>query len=111
MSGSAVRASASQHSRPDFLLRTRRSVMEAANLMQTKRVRQRRHAGLALLAMAAVMVFFAPALWSAATDLSTGEHFLDMPVVVLTVSLLFFSTILAALLVAWKDRRRGAHEE
>ena len=100
-----------QHRKPDFLLRTRRSVMEAANLMQAKRTRQRRHIGLALLAMAAVLVFFAPALWSAATDLSTGEHFFDMPVVVLTVSLLFFSTILAALLMALRDRRRGMRNE
>lgn len=111
MNSNAFRAPARDHSRPDFLLRTRRSVMEAANLMQAKRTRQRRHAGLALLAMAAVLVLFAPALWSAATDLSTGEYFLDMPVVVLTVSLIFFSAILMALLIAWKDRRRGIGEE
>ncbi|HLJ77749.1 MAG TPA: hypothetical protein VKT75_10055 [Acidobacteriaceae bacterium] len=110
MNRHALRPSAREHSKPDFLLRTRRSVMEAANLMQANRTRQRRHAGLALLAMAAVLVFFAPALWSAATDLSTGEHFLDMPVVVLTLSLIFFSTTLAALLMAWKDRR-GMREE
>lgn len=110
MSSNAFRAE-HQHRKPDFLLRTRRSVMEAANLMQTNRTRQRRHIGLALLAMAAVLVFFAPALWSAATDLSTGEHFLDMPVVVLTVSLLFFSTILAALLMALRDRRRVMRNE
>lgn len=110
MNSDALRASARQHSKPDFLLRTRRSVMEAAHLLQAKRARQRRHAGLALLAMAAVLVFFAPALWSAATDLSTGEHFLDMPVVVLAMSLIFFSTTLAALLMAWKNRR-GVREE
>jgi hypothetical protein len=61
--------------------------------------------------MAAVLVFFAPALWSAAMDLSTGEHFLDMPVVVLTLSLLFFSTILASLLMALRDRRRDMRKE
>lgn len=110
MSSNALRAPRQQR-KPDFLLRTRRSVMEAASLMQKNRTRQRRHIGLALLAMAAVLVFFAPALWSAATDLSTGEHFLDMPVVVLTVSLLFFSTILGALLMALKDRRRGMRNE
>ena len=109
MNSNALRAP-QEHSKPDFVLRTRRSVMEAANLMHAKRARQRRHVGLALLAMAAVLVFFAPPLWSAATDLSAGEHFLDMPVVVLTLSLIFFSTILAALLIAWKDRRRGMHE-
>lgn len=111
MSSGAVRASAREHSKPDFLLRTRRSVMEAANRMQTKRAHQRRHAGLVLLAWAAVLVFFAPALWSAATDLSMGEHFLDMPVVVLTLSLIFLSAILMALVIAWKDRRRGMREE
>lgn len=91
--------------RPDYVLRTRRSVMEAAYLLQAKRARQRRHVGLALLAIAALLIFFAPALWTAASDLATGEHFLDLPVVVLTVSLLFLSTTLAALLMAWKDRR------
>jgi cytochrome bd-type quinol oxidase subunit 2 len=111
MSSNALRAAAREHSKPDFLLRTRRSVMETANLMRTKRARQRRHAGLALLAMAAVLVFFAPALWSTAMDLSTGEHFLDMPVVVLILSLIFLSTILAALLMSWKDRRRRMREE
>jgi membrane protein implicated in regulation of membrane protease activity len=85
--------------------------MEAAYLMQTRRARQRRHVGLALLAIAGLVVFFSPALWSAATDLATGEHFLDLPVVVLTVSLLFLSTMLAALLMAWKDRRRRSHNE
>lgn len=100
-----------EYGRPDYLLRTRRSVMEAAHLIQTNRARQRRHAGLALLAIAAVLVFFAPALWSAANDLATGEHFLDLPMVVLTVSLLFLSTMLAALLMAWKDRRRGSANE
>lgn len=111
MTSDAFRAAAREHSKPDFLMRTRRSVMEAANLIQAKRARQRRHAGLALLAMAAVLVLFAPALWSAASDLSSGEHFFDMPVVVLSLSLIFFSTILAALLIASKDRRRGVREE
>ena len=92
--------------RPDYLLRTRRTVMEAAHRMQTQRARQRRHAGFALLAIAALVVFFAPAIWSAATDLATGEYFTDLPVVVITVSLLFLSTMLGALLMAGRERRR-----
>lgn len=99
-----------QHGKPDFLLRTRRSVLEAAHLMRARRARQRRHVGFALLAIAAVLVFFAPALWSTINDLTTGEHFSDLPVVVLTLGLIFFSTMLAALLMAWKDRRRSTHQ-
>lgn len=111
MSRLAAQDFARDYGRPDYLLRTRRSVMEAAHLMRMKRTRQRRHAGLALLALAALLVFFAPALWSVASDLATGEHFLDLPMVVLTVSLLFLSTMLAALLMAWKDRRGGSANE
>ena len=102
---------AREFGRPDYLLRTRRSVMEAAHLLRTKRARQRRHAGFALLAIAALVVFFAPAIWSAATDLATGENFTDLPVVVVTVALLFLSTMLAALLMAGRDRRRRSANE
>jgi hypothetical protein len=85
--------------------------MEAAHLLRTKRARQRRHAGLALLAIAALVVFLAPTIWSAAIDLATGEYFTDLPVVVVTVSLLFLSTMLAALLIAGRDRRRRSANE
>lgn len=97
--------------RPDLLLRTRRSVMEAALEMQAKRARQRRHAGIALLAMGSLLVLFTPALWNVANDLSNGEHFFDMPVMVLTLSLVLLSAMFAVLLVGWRSRERGLRDE
>lgn len=107
MTGSAQRA----YGKPDVLLRTRRSVMEAAHLIQAQRTRRRRHAGIALLALAALLVLFTPALWSVATDLTSGEHFFDMPVMVLLLSLVLLSAMFAILMMTWRDRKRGAHDE
>jgi cytochrome bd-type quinol oxidase subunit 2 len=92
------------HPIPEIVLRTRRSVMEAAYEMRAQRLRKRRHLGIALLAMGALVVLFAPALWSAVNDLTTGEHFFDLPVVMLTLFLVFLSAVFAVLLVTWKDR-------
>lgn len=92
------------HPIPELVLRTRRSVMEAAYELQAQRVRRRRHVGIALLALGSLVVLFAPALWAAANDLTTGEHFFDLPVMVLTLFLVFLSAIFAILLVNLKDR-------
>jgi cytochrome bd-type quinol oxidase subunit 2 len=99
--GSRARAG---HPIPEIVLRTRRSVMEAAYELQAQRARKRRHVGIALLAMGTLVVLFAPALWSAVNDLTLGEHFLDLPVMVLTLFLVFMSAIFAILLVTWRDR-------
>ncbi len=92
------------HPIPEFVLRTRRSVMEAANEMQEQRARKRRHAGIALLAMGALVLLFAPALWIGVNDLSTGEHFLDLPVMMLTLFIVLLAAMFAILLVTWRDR-------
>jgi hypothetical protein len=92
------------HPIPEVVLRTRRSVMEAANELQAQRTRKRRHVGIALLAMGALVFFFAPALWSAVSDLNSGEHFLDLPVLVLTLFVVFLSAVFAILLVTLRDR-------
>jgi cytochrome bd-type quinol oxidase subunit 2 len=97
------------HPIPEVVLRTRRSVMEAANELQAQRTRKRRHVGIALLAMGALVFFFAPALWSAVSDLNNGEHFFDMPVMVLTLFVVLLSAVFAILLVTWRDRT--AHDE
>lgn len=91
------------HPVPEFVLRTRRSVMEAAIELQTQRTRKRRHAGIALLAMGALVFLFAPALWSAVSDLATGEHFFDLPIIVLTLFLVFLSAAFAILLLTLRD--------
>jgi len=92
------------HPIPEIVLRTRRSVMEAANELQVQRARKRRHVGIALLAMGALIFFFAPVLWNAVSDLSNGEHFLDLPVLVLTLFVVFLSAVFAILLVTLRDR-------
>jgi SNF family Na+-dependent transporter len=113
MSGDALHrmGSPGSHPKPDVLLRTRRSVMEAARLMQEKRELKRRHAGIALLAIGTLMVLFTPALWNAANDLTTGEHFFDMPMMVVTLSLVLLSAIFAILLMTWRGKRRRAGDE
>jgi cytochrome bd-type quinol oxidase subunit 2 len=103
-----LRRNAAGHPIPEIVLRTRRSVMEAAIELQAQRTRKRRHAGIALLAMGALIFLVAPALWSAVTDLSTGEHFLDLPVIMLTLFLVFVSAGFAILLVTWRDRSSRA---
>jgi cytochrome bd-type quinol oxidase subunit 2 len=111
MSGALFQASTRERMKPDVLLRTRRSVMEAAHLMQAKRVRQRRHAGVALLAIVGLLVVFAPVLWGAANDLTSGEHFFDMPVMMLALSLVFLSAMFAAVLMQGKSGRRSMDNE
>ncbi|HEY1498435.1 MAG TPA: hypothetical protein VGF88_02540 [Acidobacteriaceae bacterium] len=92
------------HPIPEVVLRTRRSVMEAANNLEEQRTRKRRHAGVALLAMGTLVVLLAPALWSAVSDLITGEHFFDLPVTILTLFLVLLSATFAILLISWRDR-------
>jgi cytochrome bd-type quinol oxidase subunit 2 len=93
-----------RHPIPEVVLRTRRSVMEAANELQTQKTRKRRHAGIALLAMGVLVLMAAPALWSAANDLTTGEHFFDLPVMVLTLFLVMLSAAFAVLLLTLRER-------
>ena len=96
------------HPIPEFVLRTRRSVMEAAIELQARRTRKRRHAGIALLAMGVLVLLAAPLLWSTVNELSTGEHFFERPVLVLTLFLVFLAAVFAILLVTWRDRAARA---
>lgn len=105
MSSESVHATKSHAAIPDVLLRTRRSVMEAAYEMQRQRTRRRRQIGIALLAFAGLVVLASPALWSAANELTSGEPFFDMPVMLLTLTVVLLSAIFAVLLVSWRGRR------
>lgn len=113
MSGNAFRPvrRMSGHPIPEVVLRTRRSVMAAAYEMQSRRARQRKHAGITLAVMAGLLVLIAPALWSTVNDLTMGEHFLDMPVVVLTISLIMLSTMFAILLMTLRGGKTGERDE
>jgi hypothetical protein len=46
-----------------------------------------------------------------ANDRTTGEHFFDMPVMVLTLSLVLLSAMFAILLMTWRGGRSGARDE
>jgi cytochrome bd-type quinol oxidase subunit 2 len=98
------------HPIPEVVLRTRRSVMEAAIELQAQRTRKRRHVGIALLAMGVLVLLVAPLLWSTVNELSTGEHFFELPVLVLTLFLVFLAAFFAILLVTWRDRAARAEQ-
>lgn len=111
MSGDFARRRVSGHPMPEVVLRTRRSVMEAAQLMHDRRRQRRRQAGYILLAVAMLVLLAAPALWSAFSDLAAGEEITDMPLMLLTLSLVLLSAMFAVLLVSWRSRHRGANED
>lgn len=99
------------HPMPEVVLRTRRSVMEAAQQMQVQRQQRRRHVGYILLAAGVLIVLAAPALWSAFTDLAAGEELTGMPVMLLMLSLVLLSAMFAVLLVSWRSSRNSMHED
>jgi hypothetical protein len=111
MSGEVFQTGARDCAKPDVLLRARRSVMDAAFRMQEKRARQRKHAGIALLVVLVLMVLFAPGLWFAASDLTSGEPVLGMPVVLLTLSLVLLSALLGVAMMSLKRGRSGIRDE
>jgi hypothetical protein len=91
--------------------RTRRSVMAAAYQMRVAENRRRRHAGIALLAFVALIVFLTPAIWSVADDLFNGEHFQDMPAMTMSLIATLFSALFAAVIVHLRSRRTRDGEE
>lgn len=91
--------------------RTRRAVMAAALQMSNTEIRRRRHAGIVLLALIALVVLLTPAIWSVADDLFNGEHFQDMPAMTMSLIVTLFSTIFAALIVHWRSRKTQDEEK
>ena len=104
MNGQAAEPMRNGSQIPEVVLRTRRSVMEAAYTMQTQRAQKRRQIGIAVLVFAGLVILATPALWSAASELTSGESFFDLPVMLLTLTLVLLSAIFAALLVSWRGR-------
>lgn len=111
MSGDVFQTGARERVRPDVLLRTRRSVMDAAFRMQEKRARQRKNAGIALLVVCGLLVLFSPAVWVAASDLTAGEPVLGFPVVLVTLSLVLLSAVLGVAMMTWKRAKSGIRGE
>lgn len=98
------------HAMPEVVLRTRRSVMEAAEQMQVQRRRQWRNMGVVLLALGTLIVLASPALWNAYTELDGGERITDMSMMLLVLSLVLLSAILAVLMVSWRSRTRATRD-
>lgn len=112
MNSDFARTPAPDRPMPEVVLRTRRSVMEAAHQMQVQRRQRRRQMGYVLLALGTLVVLAAPALWSVFSDLAAGEEFTGMPLMMLTLSLVLLSAMFAVLLVSWRGRRqRAMHED
>lgn len=111
MNGDFGRRQAAGHPMPEVVLRTRRSVMEAAQLMQVQRRLRRRQVGYVLLALAVLVLLAAPALWTVFNDVAGGEEFTDMPVMLLTLSLVLLSAMFAVLLVSWRGRQLRANQD
>jgi hypothetical protein len=111
MSGDVFQTQAGERVRPDVLLRTRRSVMDAAYRMQEQRALRRKHAGIALLVVLGLLILFAPVLWVEASDLTAGEPVLGMPVVLLTLSLVLLSAVLGVAMMTWRRGGSAARGE
>ncbi|MGA7885918.1 MAG: hypothetical protein WCA44_09255 [Acidobacteriaceae bacterium] len=99
------------HPMPEVVLRTRRSVMEAAQIMRSQRQQRKRQMGFILLAVAVLVMLAAPALWSAFSDLAAGEELTDMPLMMLTLSLVLLTAMFAVLLVSWRGGRGSTNQD
>jgi hypothetical protein len=89
----------------DVVLRTRRTVMEAANEVHAQRIRSRRKLGVVLLCFGALLLVLTPTIWVSMEDLLDGEHVFDMPAMMLALAVMFITTILAALAMGWKSQQ------
>lgn len=92
----------------DVVLRTRRSVMDAAQRMQEGRAQRRQRVGVVLLVVLGFMVLATPALWGLA-EASSGEVAVtEVSILTLTALLVLLAAVLAMML--GQGRRRGARE-
>lgn len=111
MNGDFARSRVAGHAMPEVVLRTRRSVMEAAQQIQLQRQQRKRQAGYILLAVGVLVMLAAPALWSIFADVAAGEAFTDMPLALVTLSLVLLTAMFAVLLISWRGGRHHTHED
>lgn len=86
--------------------RTRRAVMQAAAELRERRRRSRRNAAIALLTVAAFVLVLTPTIWSTIDDFFGGEHWFELPDMVMVLVLLLFSTVVAALVISFKGEQQ-----
>lgn len=87
--------------------RTRRAVMEKASQMREARNRTRRQAGMALLALIALLMFLTPMIWVIAEDAFSEESWLDAPALTALMAATLAFSIFAALAAQWRSQSRG----
>lgn len=85
--------------------RTRLAVMKAAAELREQRQRERRNAGVVLLAIAVLAMVLTPAIWSTVDDFLGGEQLLGLHSMVMVLILLLFSTMLGALIVGLRSQQ------
>jgi hypothetical protein len=85
--------------------KTRRAVRDEVISTQERRVRARRNLGFAIFGFVGLFVLLAPALWNGLEDLLAGEHLFDLPTLVACLILMLFSTMMAVLIVVWREQR------
>lgn len=85
--------------------RTRRVVMQAAAELRDQRRRTRRNLAVAVLTIAVLGLVLTPAIWSTIDDFLGGEHWFELPDMIMVLVLLLFSTIVAALIISFKGQQ------
>lgn len=83
--------------------RTRRAIRVSNETRLEDGKRGRRTFGISLFAGGALFVLIAPVLWDSLDDLIGGEHFADLPTQVALVSTLLMLSVVAALVVLWRN--------
>ena len=90
--------------------KTRRAVRDEVISSEERRVRQLRVMGVALIGFLCLLLLLAPAIWNGLEDILAGEHILDLPAQVALLTLMLFSTMLAALIAFWKGKQDVEHD-
>ena len=89
--------------------RTRRAVMLAAMELRERRQRSRKNLAIALLTIAILAMVLTPAIWSTIDDFLGGEHWFELPDMVMVLVLLLFSTIVSALIIGFRGQQQMRH--
>lgn len=87
--------------------RTRRVVMGAVYEMRDQRSQNRRNVAIAALTIVVLATVLTPAIWSSVDDFLGGEHFSDLPSMVMMLIVLLFSAMLGALIVGLRQIGAG----
>lgn len=83
--------------------RTRRVVLQTAHELRDQRRRNRRNAAVVALTGTVLAMLLTPAIWSTVDDFLGGEHFDELPGMVMVMILLLFSTIVGVLIMSFKN--------